>query len=100
MWPPLCYLYVCMRLVGDDLLFHLRHASELVLLVAELRFEACLADALLNAVGGEAVRCACCADHVFFDHNRAEVVGASVESYLCYFSAYCEPGGLYVLYVG
>lgn len=62
-----------------------------ILLIAELRDVTCIADGLLDTVGGKAERRARGGDHIFFDHDATHVICAGMEADLGGLFAHCEP---------
>src|SRR3954469_21178161 len=76
----------------DDLLFNcLGNLPPFILLVTQLCFKAGLANGLLDGFVSKTVRRTCRANHVFFNHNAAKIVGASMQTQLSNLPPYREP---------
>src|SRR5688500_2648577 len=77
-----------------------RNFSPLILLVAQLWFKAGFPDGILYGFISKPVRRSGCTYYVFFYHDRAKIIGATMQTDLCGLLANCQPAGLYVFYIG
>lgn len=63
-------------LIIDHLFFNIfRYFSEFVLLGPELWLKSGFPYGFLHGFISEPVWCACCADHIFLNHNRTKIIG-------------------------
>jgi hypothetical protein len=67
-------------IINNLLLDRLRYLPPFILLVAQLRFKARIFYRLLNGSISETVWRSCGAHHIFFDHDRTEIIGTRMQT--------------------